>query len=45
MLLLNEWQFVQEPEFGAVAIAGLMLNCVAVCALEIGAGEKALVYQ
>jgi hypothetical protein len=36
---------VHELEFGDVAIAGTMLNCVNVCAFETGAGEKALVYQ
>ena len=45
MLPDNEWQFVHEPEFGLVAIAGMRLKCVNVCAFEIGAGEKALVYQ
>ena len=45
MLPDNEWQFVHEPEFGAEAIAGMMLKWFNVCAFEIGAGEKALVYQ
>jgi hypothetical protein len=27
MFPVNEWQFVHEPAFGVVAIAGTMLNC------------------
>ena len=42
---LSEWQVVHDPAFGCLATAGVKLRLVRLCAFEIGAGEKADVYQ
>src|SRR5260370_4665214 len=42
---LSEWQVVHDPAFGCLATAGVRVRLARLCAFEIGAGEKADVYQ
>ena len=45
MFPFNAWHVVHDPLFAVFAIAGVKLNCVAVCAFDSGPGANAFVYQ